>query len=548
MTTADLARFKRFVLGLFVLGLVLVVCADQKPMKPPGGSGPTGGAVAIGSASGQLTAGGTTRDVGSEDLVEEDGDGDGIFEPGTGEIAREFSGPCPVGDEDGICESAETCAEILLDGAGDDDGLCELGERCIEATGYGGDEDGVAEPNEIAVERLGDQFGDHDGDCEYGECCAEIAGDGKGDDDGIGENVVGCPTGVCQATWTLQDLPNDRASLTLTRNDKMITIRLDGNGQVEAHLDLGATWSFTKASAQSNVQAIARAIGADPAALRTSIDCGAGVVVVPADGSPISIPVPAGITSGACNESISFDFVQASGGAVNVTVTVQLVPPTSTSCLADVNCPAGAYCVDGSCRDGNAGSFCRNNYDCDRGDGLYCTSSACGDGSPGSACMDALDCEDALGSFACVAGLCSAGSTGDGCASDAQCRSGICYQARCQQGTLFDFCTTADDCGSPLPCVSGVCWECQNNSHCPAGSLCISGTCSPANLTMCTSGAQCQSNEYCFFFPPQRCVECRFGSECASGICFGGDCAECVIDIDCPAAHRCDRGTCVSVP
>ena len=149
-------------------------------------------------------------------------------------------------------------------------------------------------------------------------------------------------------------------------------------------------------------------------------------------------------------------------------------------------------------------SACNSN-----GDG---TCSSDGDCPPGARCDTAQSlcvcvtdeaCDD--GFFCNNAGVCQIET---GCSSNADCEEGLFCDldsGRCLQGQALELQAA---CGLP--------------SHCPAGSICIEGSCQPGCITSgdCELGVVCVDGQC--DDTPGRCADtsfCEFGSLCVDGFC-----------------------------
>lgn len=103
-------------------------------------------------------------------------------------LSAEFQGIFQTGDPF-LIEALDVLAECAIAGVdcvGDNDGLCEPGESCAEDPASAGDDaDDVCNGAETCLALSGQ---DGDGICEAGEVCRELLGDG-GDDDGFCEGT-----------------------------------------------------------------------------------------------------------------------------------------------------------------------------------------------------------------------------------------------------------------------------------------------------------------------------------------------------------------------
>jgi hypothetical protein len=206
-------------------------------------------------------------------------------------------------------------------------------------------------------------------------------------------------------------------------------------------------------------------------------------------------------------------------------------------CYSPTGLPEDGQCQVGeegsACRDGSdcsstlctnnqcagkraAGATCSNNQQCLSGS---CVNSSCAPGGGNAQCFSSGDC---IAGYECVMqsgssiGICQveSGWTKDTCASNADCRSGVCYSptgapadARCSTGGAGKPCRNLDDCDSQL-CVAGACknklWPnnpCSSNGACASGQ-CVSGYCNPGgNGTQCRNDFDCVSDARCVMPP-----------------------------------------------
>lgn len=216
-------------------------------------------------------------------------------------------------------------------------------------------------------------------------------------------------------------------------------------------------------------------------------------------------------------------------------------------------------------------------------------------------CADDALCTDLIDGRRCVR-MCSAQNP-DVCGADYNCVNDLCLPAgaRCDSCTVqgcpeaercdpftgncapkagrCDICAAADDCVPGLNCVQlGMTQhclpECAGDGMCPAGLLCIGGTCAPL-------GGVCDACGGCPFDQPLcngftgECIQCGLGVPCLPGFscdlagqcqlnpapgvcnadldcnddigqprCAEGMCAQCLDGADCPAQTQCMAGVC----
>ncbi len=182
----------------------------------------------------------------------------------------------------------------------------------------------------------------------------------------------------------------------------------------------------------------------------------------------------------------------------------------------DAECPPGALCVDGECRDP-----CSNN-EC--GPGLQCVNGVCVDRCFGVECPPGRICE---GDGECV----------DPCA-DVVCAAGeSCFEGECGP----------DDCGR-VGCPEGqICTDAGCTEHpcagveCPPQSFCRGGEC----IDSCAA-LSCPLDHDCIdgMCVPDPC----FGVSCPGGVCVDGACEEDGCGDGCPEGQACVNGACEGDP
>ena len=145
--------------------------------------------------------------------------------------------------------------------------------------------------------------------------------------------------------------------------------------------------------------------------------------------------------------------------------------PTGQHCNTAVDCRS-QICAFGVCSNNcGASADCLNAEYC-AGGGI-CAAQQLNDAS----CTDAGQCLTAACSVVAASGACGH-ANGDACASDAICRSEVCYAADQRCGLpRQQRCAAAPQCRS-FRCDAGLCAECGSDTDCP-GSRCDlhSGTC-----------------------------------------------------------------------
>jgi hypothetical protein len=108
-------------------------------------------------------------------------------------------------------------------------------------------------------------------------------------------------------------------------------------------------------------------------------------------------------------------------------------------------------------------------------------------------------------------------------------------------------CTPALD-GDGIPTVVVPAGQCTTSAECPAGGICVSGTCIIA--VSCSTNADCPAGDQCT--PDGRCVpipagSCTTNATCGDLVCLGGVCSACPLGgAQCGAGEVCaPNGKCV---
>ena len=222
--------------------------------------------------------------------------------------------------------------------------------------------------------------------------------------------------------------------------------------------------------------------------------------------------------------------------------------PNSRVCVSAAQCRS-AICENGICGKVN-GESCTAVAQC-RG-GVCYADGQCG-AINGQPCTDSRACRG--GTCAAFSGLCGK-DNGQPCAAAVECRSAICFSDGKCGDPDGQPCSGGDVCRSDV-CVHGVCAAiCGTNADCATGTVCKSGSCTPAPASGCTTNVQCGLGNVC---TNGVCVPglpnakpCSVSAQCASQICFGdGSCGKptghpCALATDC-RSNVCDgTGTCVA--
>ncbi|MBT9556232.1 MAG: hypothetical protein IV100_09395 [Myxococcales bacterium] len=129
------------------------------------------------------------------------------------------------------------------------------------------------------------------------------------------------------------------------------------------------------------------------------------------------------------------------------------------------------------------------------------------------------------------------------CTSDSQCASGSC-------NLICIGCGTHEDCESDEWCdVSGACKPRWATGHlCVTSVECTSGICWGGACAECVDQSDCPVNQWCTsgVLSPKQCeplkpngLLCTAAYQCESNACFLGRCTECAQDADCAASEWC---------
>ncbi len=270
---------------------------------------------------------------------------------------------------------------------------------------------------------------------------------------------------------------------------------------------------------------------------------------------------------------------------------------STDSCVAQpvsdgTTCDDGAFCtVMDSCSAGTCGGTMR---DCSSA-GDQCNSGVCNETSDAcepSPVSDGTSCDDNLFcnvGEACLAGVCTGGTTRQCGASGGSCRDGVCDEATdsctgspVPDGTTCDdgqFCTTADAClagncvgGGARDCSSagdqcnnGVCNEttnqcvasprptgttCDDSRFCTTNDRCVAGICNGSPLDCSAAGDACntgvcdEAGDKCSSIPKSDGTACPDGNFCTVGdTCVSGACQSNARDCS-GAGDQCNTGVC----
>lgn len=169
------------------------------------------------------------------------------------------------------------------------------------------------------------------------------------------------------------------------------------------------------------------------------------------------------------------------------------------------------------------------------------------------ACPSGSSCVVSGDRAKCVAGGCSKSNP---CPPGQTCQGGACVGGQCKSnaacfigqvcsnGTCVGGCRSDTECPSGAKCDGGICraTACKKNTDCPPGQICVGGECVPGG---CSYNVDCPAGQVC---KGHACVgggcltnnNCPLGQYCKAGVCIGG----CGSAADCPAGHKCVRGSC----
>lgn len=203
-------------------------------------------------------------------------------------------------------------------------------------------------------------------------------------------------------------------------------------------------------------------------------------------------------------------------------------------------CTANTLCIDGACRQANAGERCSNHTQCAE-KSLICRNNQC---TPGTRCTQNKDCKS---TEICEADACKTVKIGDKCSEDTNCSSGlICIDNKCESGTR---CKSNNDCPELEVCINTICREthlespCTNNFECSGNQICYGNICKQA----CKSSDDCNPTEVCSdkvcktSNEGDTCAnhdECTAEYACIAGVCSAG--RRCFSDGDCADPEQCD--------
>ena len=193
---------------------------------------------------------------------------------------------------------------------------------------------------------------------------------------------------------------------------------------------------------------------------------------------------------------------------------------------------------------GQAGDACKSPCDCKQG--LDCQSGKCVKASLPIYCCDKPGCPEGE---ACLipSGQRSKCTKGPICVTHCDCQQGMaCYQGQCTKAGQPIYCCEKKGCpsgsycykrngsSSTCPGSSGSPNKCKHTCDCPAGLICLNGTCLKSSYpTYCCDkkGADCPSGKSCQWrvggygnCPPTKTAckgacDCKFGEICYNGAC-----------------------------
>jgi hypothetical protein len=233
----------------------------------------------------------------------------------------------------------------------------------------------------------------------------------------------------------------------------------------------------------------------------------------------------------------------------------------ATTCDADTQCAAGAYCraSDHTCQAAlTNGATCTGASQCKSGhcaDGVCCDTAcngqceACDASGAVGTCQGIVGaphgtrapCDVAPSSTPCTQTVCD-GTTRTSCAGHVG-SSVVCAQAQCAGGveTPESRCDGNGNCagGSTKTCVPYVCGDVTCRTSCTADAQCANGyTCNLAT-NHCEAGTVCSADG-----TSQISADTNVTKPCAPYVCEAGKCrADCATSGDCAAGAVCDTTT-----